>query len=200
MTDPTTWPLANSSGHTFEILDRPEDALHAFEGVLRVEPGREMALHSSGRVLARLRRLDLARSALQKTIAVDPWLSDYHLALARLLPGRALVGSRRGLPRGDPAQSRMVEARSLLVQCYLRSREPDKADAEFQILLRFYPASREVWQQWYEQQKQENARLTPTARPDVFPDCWPSARGPGLTASLRQRDISVSRQSQRRSW
>ena len=48
----------------------------------------------------------------------------------------------------------MFEARSLLVQCYLRSREPDKADAEFQILLRFYPASREVWQQWYEQQKQ----------------------------------------------
>ena len=40
-------------GHALEILGRPEDALHAFEGVLRVEPGRELALRSSGRLLAR---------------------------------------------------------------------------------------------------------------------------------------------------
>ena len=57
----------------------------------------------------------------------------------------------------------MFEARSLLVQCYLRSHQPDKADAEFQVLLRFYPASREVWQQWYEQQKQAGrSAMTPS--------------------------------------
>jgi hypothetical protein len=45
-------------------------------------------------------------------------------------------------------------ARSLLVQCYLRSHQVEKADAEFQTLLRFYPAGREVWQQWYDRLKQ----------------------------------------------
>ena len=50
----------------------------------------------------------------------------------------------------------LFEARSLLIRSYLRSREFVKADAEFQILLRFYPASRDVWQQWYEQQKKAN--------------------------------------------
>jgi tetratricopeptide (TPR) repeat protein len=48
----------------------------------------------------------------------------------------------------------LFEAQSLLVQCYLRSHQPDKAEGEFQLLLRFYPASRDVWQQWYERQKQ----------------------------------------------
>ena len=47
-------------GETLAILDRPEDALHAFEEVLRREPGRESALHSSGRLLTHLQRLDLA--------------------------------------------------------------------------------------------------------------------------------------------
>ena len=142
-------------GHACEILDRPEDALRAFEEVLRIEPGRELALRSSGRLLARLQRPDLARSALQKAIAVNPWRSDYRLALAGVCcqagdwPG-AVAACREAI-RLNPE---LFEARSLLVQCYLRSREPDKADAEFQILLRFYPASREVWQQWYEQQKQ----------------------------------------------
>ena len=142
-------------GHTFEILGRPEDALNVFEAVLRVEPSRELVLRSSGRVLTFLGRPELARSQFQKAIEVNPWRSHYRLALAGACsqagdwPG-AVAACREAI-RLNPE---LFEARSLLVQCYLRSHEPDKADAEFQILLRFYPASREVWQQWYEQQKQ----------------------------------------------
>ena len=134
--------------------------------MLRAEPGRELALRSSGRILARLGRLDLARAALRKTIAVNPWMSDYHLALAKVGYqaghwSEAVAACREAIKLNPE----LVEARSLLVQCYLRSRQPDRADAEFQILLRFYQASREAWQQWYEQQKQENARPTPTGPP-----------------------------------
>ncbi len=142
-------------GHIFEVLGRPDDALGAFEGVLRIEPNRELALRSSGRLLTRLQRPQLARSEFQKAIAVNPWRSLYRLALANACyqagdwPG-AVAACREAI-RLNPE---LFEARSLLVQCYLRSREFDKADAEFQILLRFYPASSEVWQQWYEQQKQ----------------------------------------------
>jgi predicted CXXCH cytochrome family protein len=142
-------------GHALAILDRLEDALHAFEGVLGMEPRRELALRSAGRVLARLKRPDLAREAFRKTIAVDPWRSEYHLALARVCSQagdwpEAIAACHEAL-RLNPE---LFEARSLLVQCFVQSHQPDKADAEFQILLRFYPASRDVWQNWYEQQKQ----------------------------------------------
>jgi len=144
-----------SLGHALGILDRPEDALHAFEGCLAIEPHRESALRSAGRLLTRLNRPELARAALQQAIAVNPWPSDYHLALANACyhsgdwPG-AVAACREAI-RLNPE---LFDARSLLVQCYLRSHELEQADAEFQILLRFYPASREVWQQWYLQQKQ----------------------------------------------
>jgi predicted CXXCH cytochrome family protein len=144
-----------SLGDALGILDRPEDALRAFEDVLRIEPDRESALRALGRVLARLQRPDLARSALQKAIAVDPWRSGHRLALARVCVqagdwSEAIAACREAL-RLNPE---LLEARSLLVQCYLHFHQPEQADAEFQTLLRFYPASREVWQQWYQDQKQ----------------------------------------------
>jgi Flp pilus assembly protein TadD len=144
-----------SLGHAFAILGRPEDAIHAFEEVLRIEPGRELTLRAHGRLLARLRRPELARKALQKTIEVNPWISEYRLALADICyqsgdwPG-AIAACGEAI-RLNPE---LFEARSLLVQSYLRSGAIDKADAEFQIMLRFYPASREVWQKWYQEQKQ----------------------------------------------
>jgi Tetratricopeptide repeat/Doubled CXXCH motif (Paired_CXXCH_1)/Cytochrome c554 and c-prime len=141
-------------GHTLEVLGRREDALHAFEEVLRVEPGRELAHRSSGRLLALLQRPDLARSEFQKTIAINPWRSHYRLALAgACYQAGDWPGAVTACLEAIHLNPELFAARSLLVQCYLRSHEPDKADAEFQVMLRFYPASREVWQHWYEQQK-----------------------------------------------
>ena len=83
--------------------------------------------------------------------------SDYHLAAAsaniccQVGDWPAAIAACREALRLNPD---LFEARSLLVQCYLRSRELDKADAEFQIMLRFYSAGRDIWQQWYGQQKQ----------------------------------------------
>jgi tetratricopeptide (TPR) repeat protein len=144
-----------SLGYVLEILDRRDEALRAYDAILRIKPGRESTLHSSARALAQELRPDLARLALQKTIEVNPWRSKYRLALANACyqsgDWAGAVAACREAIRLNPE---LFEARSLLVQCYLRSREPDKADAELQILLRFYPASREAWQEWYELQKQ----------------------------------------------
>jgi predicted CXXCH cytochrome family protein len=144
-----------SLGAVLAILERPQEALHAFEGVLRIEPGREQALRSSARVLDLLERPNLARAALQKTIAVNPWCSEYHLALANVCcqtgDWPAAIAACREALRLNPE---LFEARTPLIQCYLWSNQRDKADAELEILLRSYPASREVWQRWYAQQKQ----------------------------------------------
>ena len=77
------------------------------------------------------------------------------LALARMCAGTgdwpgAIAACREAI-RINPE---LLEARSYLIQCYLWAKEPDKAGAELETLIRFHPASREVWQQWYEQQKE----------------------------------------------
>jgi Flp pilus assembly protein TadD len=152
---PDDLPAGESLGYVLGVLGRPADALRAFERILRVQPGREWTLAYSALALKGLQRFDLARAALQKTIAVSPWRSDYRLGLARVCSQAGdwagAVAACREAIRLNPE---LFEARSLLIQCYLQSREPDRADAELQDLVRFYPASREAWQQWYKHQKQ----------------------------------------------
>ncbi len=154
-------PAGQSLGAALEILGRGDEALHAFDGVLQINPRHELTLRSAGRLLARLQQPESARAALQKTIAVNPWRSDYRLALAQVCtqardwPGA--VAACLGAIRLNPD---LIEARSLLVECYLHSNQSEKADAEFQTLIRFYPASREVWQTWYARQKQPTQRGT----------------------------------------
>jgi tetratricopeptide (TPR) repeat protein len=151
---PDDLDVRESLGNALGLLNRPEDALRAFERVLRIEPGRELTLRFAAGVLTRVQRPDRARAALEKAIAIDPWRSGHRLALAQVCAGAGdwpgAVAACREAIRLNPE---LFEARSLLVQCYLRSHEPQKADAEFRTLLRFYPASREVWLHWYQRQK-----------------------------------------------
>jgi hypothetical protein len=157
---PDDLPARESLGYTLGMLDRLEEARSAYEEVLRFEPRREASLPYLARTLAGLRRPDLARQALQEAIAVNPWRSDYRLALARICaqagdwPG-AVAACREAI-RLNPE---LFEARSLLVQCHLRRGAAAEADAAFRTLLLFYPAGRDVWQQWYERQKQEAGQV-----------------------------------------
>jgi hypothetical protein len=151
---PDDLPAGEALGQSLAILDRGEEALHAFDAILHIDPRRELALRSTARVLARMQRPALARAALQKTIAVDPWRSTDHLALAQacaqLADFPAAIAACRDAMRLNPE---LLEARSLLVQCYLLAHQPEKADAEFDRLVRFHPAGRDVWQEWYDHQK-----------------------------------------------
>jgi Flp pilus assembly protein TadD len=143
-----------SLGHAYRFLDRPEDALRTFEEVLHIEPGHELTLRSTGLLLAGLQRLERARSAFQAAIAVNPWRSDYHAALAQVC---YQAGDWSGAVSACQAAIRLnpdlFAARSLLIQSFLRSRHPEEADAEFRTLLLLSPASRVVWEQWYRDQK-----------------------------------------------
>ncbi len=144
-----------SLGYALGMLDRLAEARSAYEEVLRIEPRREQALPYLARTLTGLGRPDLAAAALREVITVNPWRSDYRLALARTCaqardwPG-VIVACREAI-RLNPE---LFEARSLLIQGCLGSGESAKADAEFQILLKFYPADREAWQRWYQKQQQ----------------------------------------------
>ncbi len=144
-----------SMGHAYRFLDRPDDALRTFEEVLRIEPGRELTLWSTGLLLAALQRPERSRAVLQEAIALNPWSSEYRAALAQVCyqagDWSGAVAACQAAIRLNPE---LFAVRSLLIQSLLRSHQPEKADAEFQTLLRLYPASREVWKQWYQSQKQ----------------------------------------------
>jgi Flp pilus assembly protein TadD len=157
-----------SLGHAYRFLDRPEDALRAFDEVLRIEPGHELTLRATGLVLTGLHRPEPARRAFEGAIAVNPWSSDHRAGLAQSCyqagdwPGA--IAACRAAIRLNPD---LLAARSLLVESFLRSHQPEKADAEFQTLVRLYPASREVWQQWYDQKKASSGGVgtSTTGRP-----------------------------------
>jgi Flp pilus assembly protein TadD len=152
---PDDLTAGQSLGTALDIMGRGDDALRAFEAVLRMNPTRELTLRSSARTLARLQRPEQSRSTMVTTVAVNPWRSDYRLALAQYCAQAqdwsAAVAACREAIGLNPELS---QARALLVECHLRSNELAKADAEFQALIRFYPASSEVWQKWYADQKQ----------------------------------------------
>jgi cytochrome c-type biogenesis protein CcmH/NrfG len=141
-------------GYALATLERREEALRAYEEVLRINPDRELTLRDTGRVLAELQRPADARAALEKVIALDPWRSEYYLALADVCTQtedwQGAVAACREAIRRDPE---LFEARSLLVRCYLHTGQPENADAEFRTLLRLYPASREPWEDWYKEVK-----------------------------------------------
>jgi hypothetical protein len=144
-----------SLGHALRILGRREEALRAFEGVLAIVPAHEWILRTIGLVQGNIGRTDLARTALQEAIAVDPWRSEYRLNLAQICfqdrDWSAAAAACRDAMRINPE---LLPARALLVRSYLRSQQIEKADAEFQTMLGFYPASREAWQEWYKSEKQ----------------------------------------------
>jgi Flp pilus assembly protein TadD len=153
---PDDLPARESLGYALGMLDRLKEARSAFEEVLRFDPRREISLPYLARTLTDLGRPDLAREALQEAIAVNPWRSSHRLALARNSSqagdwSGAVAACREAL-RINPE---LFEARSLLVQCYLRSGAVAEADAEFRTLLLCYPANREVWQKWYERRKRD---------------------------------------------
>jgi tetratricopeptide (TPR) repeat protein len=148
----------DSLGLVLETLGKGEESLRTYQEVLRSEPGRESTLRAAGSLLVRQKRPELARSVLQTAIALDPWRSKYHAAMAQANAQRGdLPGAIRSCREAIRLNPELLFARSLLVQCYLRSHQTEEANAAFQTLLRFYPASREVWQQWYERQKQEGS-------------------------------------------
>jgi Flp pilus assembly protein TadD len=145
----------DSLGLVLETLGKGEEALRTYQYVLRSEPGRESTLRAAGSLLVRLNRPELARSVLRSAIALDPSRSKYHATMAQAnAQSGDLPGAIRSCREAIRLNPELLFARSLLVQCYLRSHQPDEADAAFQTLLQFYPASREVWEQWYERQKQ----------------------------------------------
>jgi Tfp pilus assembly protein PilF len=134
-------------------LGRAEEGLTAFRAALEREPGRELLLKEAAQGAARAGRRDLAIAYWRRAIAIDPWRSDYHAALAGLYVedrdwDRAAEACRDAL-RLNFAD---LEVRKLLVRCHLQLGDAVAARAEFETILKFAPPDRDDLIRWFADQ------------------------------------------------
>jgi predicted CXXCH cytochrome family protein len=148
---PEDVPACHFRGDALWTQGRQEEALESYEEILAKEPRRELTLNRATALALRLQRADLAESYARRSLQVNPWRWQTHhdLATAHVLRqqwAEAAAACREGLkvhPAGLPC-------RSLLIACYLRLGEQERAGAEFETFLYLNPSDRhEALRRWF---------------------------------------------------
>jgi Flp pilus assembly protein TadD len=147
---PTDVPAAEARGFLLWQSGRREEALAAFETVLARAPERELTLTYAAVLAALMDRNDAALAYWRRAIKVNRWNSQYHQRFAKLLADHqewpeALKECEAAL-RLNPASE---EVRMVLITCSLRTGQKERAEAEFDRLLRMRPADREELRRWF---------------------------------------------------
>jgi len=158
---PDDLPAREAEGNALWFMGRTREAIDVFRSVVAAAPapGRESALRSLAQSASELADYALARATLRKALGVNPWNPDYHLALAQvdvqLGDWSSVAAACRDALRLNPA---LLDARALLVRAHLHAGDAPGARAEFETLVGFTPAGREVWAEWFQTQQAEAGR------------------------------------------
>ncbi len=140
------------------LQDRSAEALEAATAALAIEPGRERLLDLGMVVASRLRKHDIALDFGRRTLAIDPWMSRYHLSMAQVLsrdkdwrPGAgdwpAAIAACKAALRIDPTN---LEARRLLIAGAVMNGDLALARAESRIYLAFDAPDADRVRRWLE--------------------------------------------------
>jgi tetratricopeptide (TPR) repeat protein len=150
---PDDVPAWQAKGVTLGWLGRAQEGLVAFQTALKQDPNQEWLLKDAAQGATLAGRSEDAIAYWRRAIALNPWRSDYHAALAYLYfqvgDWRAAVEACRETIRLNIAN---LEVRKLLVQCHLRLGNPKAARGELETLLAFNPPDRDDLLQWFTSQ------------------------------------------------
>jgi Flp pilus assembly protein TadD/uncharacterized membrane protein len=140
-------------GYVLWRLDRKEEALHAFEAALTKAPERETTLTYAAVLASTMGRTEAAISYWRRAVRANPWSSQYHYQLAKHLAQHqdwsSAISEGEAARRLNPASE---ETRTLLITCYLRAGQKDRARAELGTLIALNPADEEVLRRWFAEQ------------------------------------------------
>jgi Flp pilus assembly protein TadD len=143
-----------SKGNALWFLGRLNEAIEAYERLLKVDPEQEMTLYRAATLSLRLNRLDDAKKYAQRAIKINPWRWEYHQILARVYGQSndwqlSLLSCQEALKLNalEPGTNRH------LVVCYMRIGEVAKAQKAFDLLLLLNPTQTKELRQWFSQQK-----------------------------------------------
>jgi hypothetical protein len=152
--DPADIAAWEAKGSALWYHGRLEEALTAFETVLKLVPEHESSLYLATTLALRMKRHDLARDWAERAIRVNPWRWQYYQTLAMVDSQEEnwpdAIRACQDTLRLNPAS---LLARRVLVAGYLRTGARDKAKTEFAGLLSLSPAEqREAVRRWFERQ------------------------------------------------
>jgi tetratricopeptide (TPR) repeat protein len=140
------------------LQDRPADALKVAQTVLTLEPRRERVLDLAMVLASQLQERDLALEFGRRTLAVDPWVSRYHLSMAQVYtrgddwrPAKGqwppAIDACRAALKLDPTN---LEARRLLIVGAVMTGDLTLARSEYRTYLAFDPPDAAALRGWIE--------------------------------------------------
>jgi Flp pilus assembly protein TadD len=148
--DPDDLAAADALGVALWVQGRQREAAATFTAVLKRAPRREATLDIAASVAMELRRYEEAAASWERAIRVNPWRWQYHYGLAAAHAHQhnwhsATHAAEQAL-RLNPFA---LEARRLLVECYLALGRTAEARAEFDRLLGFRPPDADALRERY---------------------------------------------------
>jgi Flp pilus assembly protein TadD len=137
---PNDLPVLKARGIALAHLGSAAEALRTFEKILSIVPEHENALAWAASLAAQLDQLDRAEDYWHRVLKVNPHFSNYYLELARVLFRREHWNeAAREAQRALDLNPTRHEARRILLVCYLRLGDREKAQSEWHVYQEFKP-------------------------------------------------------------
>jgi predicted CXXCH cytochrome family protein len=156
-TAPDDLRALEARGEALQLLGRREEALAAFELVLRLVPDHEASLRAAANLSDVLQRPQTALTYWRQAQALDRWSADTCFGLAkhwaRQRDWEQALDECKATLRLAPAH---LEARMLLVRCAIQSGNRDLARKELTVLLAQDPPQKEQLRQVLQSLAQES--------------------------------------------
>src|SRR5262249_11603022 len=146
-------PAWEAMAHALFLQGRLEESLATSEAVLAAAPNRELTLVSAAAAAEGLHRRQAALDYWQRVVAGNPYRSDHHFHLARVLGGERrwtqATQEARAAVRLNPGD---VESHLVLAVCLLRAGNQEEALAEIDTVKETQLAAPEHVRRWFAQQ------------------------------------------------
>jgi hypothetical protein len=145
-------PTLRAQGMMMATAGRAAEALRIFQRILELAPEHEEALAWTASLTERLGSLERAEDYWRHVLKVNPHFSNYHMGLARLLFIRdkwieASQEAKTALQL-DPLR---LDARKLLIACYVRLKNREATQFEWEKYQKFDPPDLEAIQKLIKQ-------------------------------------------------
>jgi tetratricopeptide (TPR) repeat protein len=159
----TTWPddltALEGKGNAFWLQNRLQAAAEVYDTVLVRDPNRETTLDLAGTLAIRTKRYDAAIGYWKRAIQINPWRWRYHFLLAESYTRKsdwtdALASCQKALALNPNS----IETRFLLVTCYLGLGDLERAQHEFDVLMKYQPPEANKMRRWFEEKTRDKRR------------------------------------------
>jgi Tfp pilus assembly protein PilF len=153
-----TWPddvpAREGLGYALWAQARPADGLAIWEKLLTEVPEREQSLSDAAGAAESAGRTEEAADYARRAVALNPWRFYYRWQLAKILVLRQeWSAAAEALQEALQLDPTIVDARELLITCYLHCGKKEAARKEFDLLLALNPATQDELRLWFADQE-----------------------------------------------